>query len=233
MSSHDVLRELKKKLQIKRMGYLGTLDPMATGVLAVFFGKGTKLIPYFSEAEKTYVATAELGKSSDTYDSTGTLSISQDLVLPNEGDLRASLESFLGQQWQIQPAFSALKFQGKRAHEYARAGEEIDLGKRAVTFHELDLLEYLPPQLSFRVHCSSGTYVRSLIHELGEKLTAGAVMTALRREQAGPFVLGDAHLLDEITEKHLLDLESFFEKYADSSSSLSRDKSYLMRKLSE
>jgi tRNA pseudouridine55 synthase len=233
ISSYDVLRKLKKQFDTSRMGYLGTLDPLATGVLAVFIGKGTKIIPYFEEARKTYIVQGELGKSSDTYDITGQVQDGSEYQTPSEDDFKKAITSFLGEQWQIQPAFSALKIDGKRAYEHAREGKEIDLGKRQVTFFRIEILESVFPFFRLEVECSSGTYVRSLIHELGEKLGTGAVMTELQRTQAGPFLISDALDLGKVSESDLMSLEEFFEKYAEENAALKRDKSYLMRKLQD
>jgi tRNA pseudouridine55 synthase len=233
ITSYDVLRKLKKQFDISRMGYLGTLDPLATGVLAVFIGKGTKLIPYFEEARKTYIVKAELGKTSDTYDVTGNVQVSENVKLPSKEQFEETLLSFSGNQLQIQPVFSALKFQGKRAYEFARKGVDIDLGKRQVTFHHLDIMTSEFPFFSLKVECSSGTYVRSLIHELGEKMNIGAIMTDLRRTQAGPFSIEDAVKLEDVTLDVCLSLGEFMEKYDEYNPSLKRDKSYLLRKLQE
>lgn len=195
-SSFDVIRDLRRKLGTRKMGHLGTLDPLATGVLVVFVGKATSLIRYFDDLDKVYEATLEFGKTSDTYDSTGEVTITG-TDAPDQEILETALQSFLGSQWQIQPAFSALKIDGKRAYERARAGETLKLGKRQVVIHELELLEYEAPTARIRVNCSNGTYVRSLIHELGEKLGCGAIMTGLRRLTVGPFSLADDRLEPE------------------------------------
>lgn len=212
------------------MGYLGTLDPLATGVLAIFIGKGTKLIPYFDEAKKRYIVEAELGKESDSYDITGNVQETS-REMPDLDTFTETVNSFLGDQWQIQPVFSALKIAGKRAYEHAREGKQIDLGKRQVTFHSIETLEAKLPLFRLEVECSSGTYIRSLIHELGKKLKTGAVMTQLERTQAGPFRLEDAIELDQVSDSDLMGLEAFFEKYADANPALKRDMSYLIRKL--
>lgn len=231
ISSYDVLRNLKKRFDISRMGYLGTLDPLATGVLAVFIGKGTKLIPYFDDSEKSYIVDAELGKRSDSYDNTGKIELVENISLPNKEAFSKAVASFLGDQQQIQPAFSALNFEGKRAYEHAREGRQIDLGSRQVTFHRLEILSDDLPQLRIDLDCSSGTYVRSFIHELGEKLKTGALMSNLHRTKAGPFDISDAVSLDEASLETTLSLTEFLEKYADSNPSLKRDKGYLLRKL--
>jgi len=203
-SSFDVIRDLRRELGVRKMGHLGTLDPLATGVLVVFVGKGTSLIRYFDDLDKVYEATLEFGKTSDTYDNTGEVHVTGSLS-PDQASLEKALEGFLGSQWQIQPAYSALKVDGKRAYERARAGETLDLGKRQVVIHELELLENRATSARIRVNCSNGTYIRSLIHELGEKLGCGAVMTELRRLSVGPFTLSDDRLEPEELIREYID----------------------------
>ncbi|MGE3279353.1 MAG: tRNA pseudouridine(55) synthase TruB [Candidatus Altimarinota bacterium] len=232
-SSFDVLRGLKKRFLEKKMGYLGTLDPLATGVLVVFVGQATKLIPYFSEADKEYVAELEFGKTSDTFDRTGHVERRTDAAPPTEEKLKEALPHFLGQQWQIQPPFSAIHFKGQRAYELARAGETFDLGKRQVIISDLQLIGYEPPKATLRVICSSGTYIRSLIHELGEQLECGAIMTELRRTRVGNVVIEEAHSLEEISENNLLSPEKIISEYIDWKHRSQQEKSFLLKKFSD
>jgi len=190
-SSFDLLQQLRKSLMTKKIGYLGTLDPLASGLLVFFIGKATKLIKYFENNDKTYLVDLELGKSSDTYDRTGRVKTHHPGARPGT-QLAETLDSFLGDQWQITPSYSAIKFQGKRAYAHAREGKDIDLGKRQVSIHSIDLLEGHHPYYRLKVNCSSGTYIRSFVHELGEKIGTGALMTELRRTQVGPFQVEQA-----------------------------------------
>jgi len=231
ISSFAVLRELKRRFHQPKMGHLGTLDPLATGLLVVFVGSATKLIPYFAELEKTYEVTLELGKSSDTYDVTGQVAITDPFTLPSPKILHEALPSFLGTHWQVQPPFSALKFQGKRAYEHARAGTTIDLGKRQVTISSLDLLSEELPIVELRVACSSGTYIRSFVHELGQQVGTGAIMTDLRRTQVGPFRLDQAHPLEVVSADHLIEATELIDDYLENAQLPSGEKDYLKRKM--
>lgn len=233
MSSFDVLRELKNRLSEKKMGYLGTLDPLATGVLVVFLGKATSLISYFSETDKEYVAELELGKTSDTYDNTGKVTNVANTIFPSEEELKKAISSFLGQQWQIQPAFSAIRREGKRSYELAREGKAVDLGKRQVIFLELEVLSFQAPFAKLRIKCSSGTYIRSFVHELGEKLKCGAVMTGLVRTAVGNFSFDSAIRLDKISEHQLIFPADIISKYIDWKSRSKHEERHLLAKFSK
>lgn len=230
MSSFDVLRTLKNTFPKTKMGHLGTLDPMATGLLVVFLGKATQLIRYFEGANKEYLAELEFGKTSDTYDRTGQVEIFPQGPWPTREKIQEKLSTFLGMHWQIQPAFSALKYQGKRAYELAREGKKVDLGRRQVTIHELEIIEYRPPHLSFRVFCSSGTYVRSFIHELGQLMDCGALMTVLRRTQVDKWLVAAAKSPEQIVNDDIVSYETLIEEYIDFSKSSRHEKSWLLRK---
>lgn len=215
------------------MGYLGTLDPLATGVLVIFVGKATQLIHYFTEAEKEYIAELEFGKSSDTFDRTGQIVVHPDTVFPTKEKLEEALKSFLGQQWQIQPPFSAIRFQGKRAYELAREGKSVDLGKRQVVFSALELLQYELPWATLKVACSSGTYIRSFIHELGERLGCGAIMIELMRTRVGKFSIDKAWSLHDLSDRNLLSPEKIITEYMDSTGRSQREKAVLIKKFSD
>lgn len=233
MSSFDVLRELKKKFSEPKMGHLGTLDPMATGLLVVFLGKATKLIPYFSELEKEYVAELELGKTSDTFDSTGAVKDTKgwkDSKGISEEDFQEVMRSFIGPQWQIQPSFSAIHFQGRRAYELAREGKPVDLGKRQVTIDSIQSLRYEFPIAELNLVCSSGTYIRSTIHELGEKLQTGAIMTALRRTRVGRFQIDRAKTLSVLALEDMISPVELVENYLERSRLAGNEYDYLWRR---
>jgi tRNA pseudouridine55 synthase len=229
ISSFEVLRKLRRTFQQRKMGYLGTLDPLATGVLVVFLGRATSLIPAYQELTKSYRAEAIFGKSSDSYDITGEV-LEHDAILPTQKHIEDVLHQFLGSIWQGQPAFSALKFQGKRAYEHAREGKKINLGKRQVDIHQIDIISYEAPVLTFDMSCSSGTYVRSLIHELGEVLNCGAVMSALSRTAVGDISLENVVSLESCSEKDLLSPRQFLEKHQAARSMSEKEKEYLLRK---
>lgn len=204
LSSFDVIRQLRKKISGEKIGYLGTLDPLATGLLVMFFGRATKTIRHYEESEKEYMVDLELGKSSDTYDSTGIVEEKEVVDQPTQDDLMKALPLFHGQIWQIQPPFSAVHVQGKRAYEWARKGIDLNLGKRQVMISTIECLSYEYPTVKLRLVSGPGTYMRSLVHELGLKLRTGAVMTKLRRVRVGEFFVTDAKSPAEVTEKDLI-----------------------------
>lgn len=186
-------RELKQKHGKKvKVGHCGTLDPIATGLLILVSGKLTKRAGELTKKDKVYTATAKLGASSTTYDSEGELS--EELSLdsnqqPSRAELRQALQTFLGASQQVPPIFSALKVGGQRAYKLARTGQEVKLNPRPIEVYSIELLEYSYPKLKFRVHVSSGTYIRSLIHDLGLSLGTGAHMTELHRNSITPYHL--------------------------------------------
>lgn len=206
MTSHDIVVKLRRRLGIRRVGHTGTLDPMATGVLPVCFGKATRIIEYYEEDRKTYEAELALGVITDTLDETGTVLEKRSFAGVTEEDVLAALVPLRGEISQVPPKFSALKLDGKPLYKYARAGQEVDLEakRRTVTISSLTLLSFDPESgaLSFEVTCSKGTYVRSLCAEIGERLGCGATMTALRRTASGCFRLREAH---DITEVEAMD----------------------------
>jgi len=231
MSSFDVIRALGKKFPKTKMGHLGTLDPLATGVLVVFLGKATQLIRYFSELGKEYEVVLELGKVSDTYDVTGKVKDSKGSKgwKDSKESFEEVLKTFIGPQWQIQPPFSAIRYQGKRAYEFAREGKHVDLGKRRIEIQRIELVESGPPFHNLRLSCSSGTYVRSFVHELGQALGTGAIMTALRRTRVGTFRIEHAHPLDAIRAEDILPSAMIVSEYLDIPE---REKIFLLKRFS-
>jgi tRNA pseudouridine55 synthase len=184
-------RELKQKYGKKiKVGHCGTLDPLATGLLILLSGKLTKRAGELTKKDKVYLATAKLGASSTTYDSEGQLSLVSSSE-PSRVELEQALTSFLGKSQQIPPIFSAIKLSGKRAYQLARAGQEVKLKPRPIQIYSIQLLEYNYPELKFSVHVSSGTYIRSLIHDLGLKLSTGAHMTDLHRQSISTYTLSN------------------------------------------
>ncbi len=191
-TSFDVVAEARRALRVKKAGHTGTLDPMATGVLPVCLGTATRLVPFLTEGDKEYVAEVRLGAATDTQDRTGKV-IAEAPVgeLPRER-LLETLERFHGELEQVPPMYSAVRVDGKRLYELARKGVEVERAARRVVVHEIELLALEAPLLSIRVRCSKGTYVRTLAHELGERLGCHAHLTALRRTASGPFTLARA-----------------------------------------
>ena len=191
LTSHDVVQIIRKGTNIRRAGHTGTLDPRASGVLVILIGPAVRLSEYVSASDKRYQAVMALGASTDTYDADGTVTNTSSVEV-NEKQFEDALTSFVGEIEQVPPPYSAVKVKGKKAYEMAREGEEVDLAPRKIKVYSLELLEWAPPEVVVDVYCSSGTYVRSLAHDLGEKLGSGAHLVGLRRTKSGRFTLRDA-----------------------------------------
>jgi tRNA pseudouridine55 synthase len=196
-TSHGVVSMVRKGTGVRKIGHAGTLDPRASGVLVLCLGPATRLSEYLSSSIKLYEAKVRFGESTETYDAEGATTNSTGEA-PTDAQVEAALELFRGEIQQVPPPYSAIKLQGKKAYELAREGKPVELDPRDVTVYELTKLQYDPPELSIRVECSAGTYIRSLAHDLGETLSTGAHLSALRRLKAGPFGLEDAVTLDEL-----------------------------------
>ncbi|MGD2067205.1 MAG: tRNA pseudouridine(55) synthase TruB [Gemmatimonadota bacterium] len=199
-TSHDIVGWARKALDTRRIGHTGTLDPFASGLLLLCVGPATRLAEYLTGLDKEYVATARLGVRTDTHDREGRTVRVRDGWSSLEADRVAeALADLTGPLEQVPPAFSAKKVGGESAHRLARRGEAPELPPVRVTVHELELLGLDPPELRFRVLCSSGTYVRALARDLGEALGVGAHLTALRRTRVGPFSVESAVPGDALT----------------------------------
>lgn len=203
MTSARVVDKVKRALRVKRAGHTGTLDPMATGVLPLCLGEATKIAGYLLAEDKTYEAELELGVTTDTLDRDGQVleRAPEAAARVTEAALRALMAELVGPGEQVPPMYSALKHQGKRLHELARAGETVERAPRPIHIHALDLMAFEPPRARFRVHCSKGTYVRTLAADMGQRLGCGAHLTALRRTQSGMFTLAHALALTELTRE--------------------------------
>lgn len=199
LSSHDVVQIIRNGTKIRRAGHTGTLDPRASGVLVVLLGPAVRLSEYVSASEKRYQAVIELGITTDTYDLEGKITRRSPVDISYE-EFEVALQGFIGEFEQKPPAYSAIKVKGEKAYEIARRGEEVDLEPRMIQVHELELLDWDPPEAVVDIQCSSGTYVRSLAHDLGEKLGCGATLTGLRRTKNGRFGLRDAVSLRKLQE---------------------------------
>lgn len=200
-TSHDVVAKLRGICKQKKIGHTGTLDPDAVGVLPVCFGSGTKLCDMLTDWDKEYIATLRLGVDTDTQDLTGQVLFQADgetLVALTQEQVRESLLSFLGDYAQIPPMYSALKVNGKKLYELARAGKEVERKPRTVQIRELEILDMRLPVVRFRVVCSKGTYIRTLCHDIGEKLGCGGAMASLTRSRVGIFGIEEALRLSEI-----------------------------------
>ena len=184
-TSFDVVRFIKRKFNEKKVGHLGTLDPMATGVLPVFLGQATRLIPLFNNTDKTYRAVCKLGESTDTFDAEGRGTERHNLGNLNSEQVTKAVKTFLGPQKQQIPAFSASKINGIPAYKLARQGLKVPAKTKSVIFHELDVEAVNLPFVQIRIHCSKGTYIRALANDVGQKLKVGAHLTSLDRLACG------------------------------------------------
>lgn len=203
LTSFDVIRRIKKHIPRKcKIGHLGTLDPMATGVLPVAVGNATRVIEYAAGVNKEYIAAFILGGVSDTQDATGQITLRQEEVLADADELTEVLQQFTGRIEQIPPMYSAVHHQGRRLYELARQGVEVVREPREVTIESIELLEISVAgkaiQVMIKVNCSPGTYIRTLVHDIGMRLGTGAYLNSLVRTRSGNFVLEQAVMLDEI-----------------------------------
>lgn len=200
-TSQDVVAKLRGRLHIRRVGHTGTLDPMATGVLPVCFGKATRIIEYYDDDFKTYEAEMKLGMVTDTLDITGTV-LETKPVDVSEEDVIQTIDSFRGWITQIPPKYSALKVNGKPLYKYAREGAEVEIKSRKIYVEDIQPVEVnlRENRILFRVTCSKGTYIRTICDDIGKKLGCGGTMTALQRTQSGCFRVEDARTLPEILE---------------------------------
>lgn len=195
-TSHDVVDRARRWLGTRRVGHLGTLDPLATGVLPLAVRDATKLVPFVEGGRKRYDAVLALGSETDTLDADGRVTARHEGALPAEEAVREALAAFLGESLQVPPMYSAVKQGGVPLHRLARRGAEVERKPRPVTIHALALRAFAPPQLALEVECSAGTYVRVLAADLGRRLGCLAHVAALRRTQSGPFGLEAAHDVD-------------------------------------
>jgi tRNA pseudouridine55 synthase len=199
LSSNDALIRAKKIYLAKKAGHTGTLDPLATGLLPLCFGEATKFSQDLLEADKTYEATMRLGVRTTTGDAEGEALQTRDVTC-DEAAVHAAMAHFRGEIAQVPPMYSALKRDGKPLYEYARAGQTVEREARNVTIHALDLIACALPDVTFRVTCSKGTYVRTLAEDIGETLGCGAHLVALRRTGVGVLTLEHAVTLDTLAE---------------------------------
>jgi tRNA pseudouridine55 synthase len=203
LESFGVVRFLRKTLNMKRIGYAGTLDPLASGLMIVAVGEATKLLNYLEKLDKVYEVELKLGFTSETFDSEGPLE-----KMNFQGSISRSAiekvleEHFLGERNQTPPAYSAIQIEGKRAYALARKGIQVELEPRKVHFFEISVKHYLWPKLVLSVHCSSGTYIRSFVHDLGQLLGCGAYVSELRRTKIGHFSIQKAVSLENITSQN-------------------------------
>ena len=199
-TSHDVVAVLRKVVGQKKIGHTGTLDPDATGVLPVCLGRATKVCELLTDHDKTYEALLLLGKTTDTQDISGEVLEERNPGNLTEEEVRSCIESFIGEYDQIPPMYSALKVNGKKLYELAREGKTVERKSRKVQIHGIRILEMNLPHVRMEVDCSKGTYIRTLCHDIGEKLRVGGCMEELERTKVGRFLKEAAVTLDEVRQ---------------------------------
>lgn len=205
-TSHDVVDAIRRKFRIKKVGHCGTLDPNATGLLIIVLGKGTKLSEKLMSDDKTYAGTVKLGETTDSYDAGGELVGSLPVPPLTLEQLNEAASAFVGDLMQTPPMVSAVKKGGVPLYKLARKGVEVQREPRLVHIYHFRFTDYREPVGTFRITCTKGTYVRSIVHELGQKLGCGAHLATLRREASGKFAVADAAPLEEVlamTEQQL------------------------------
>ncbi len=211
-TSHDVVASVRRALHEKNVGHLGTLDPLATGLLVLAVGsKALKVVELFGGLSKEYVATVHFGSVSTTYDADGILTAAQrppGVQVPTEEAVRECIRNyFVGNIAQVPPTHSAVHVGGERAYRKARRGESVNMPSRMVKIDACDLLRLQYPELDLRVRCSSGTYIRSIAHDMGQHLHIGAYLSASRRTKVGGWRVEDAHSLESAAWAHVLPLK--------------------------
>lgn len=219
-TSHDVVAKLRGILKQKKIGHTGTLDPDAVGVLPICLGKGTKVSDILTDTDKEYVAKLQLGITTDTQDISGKVLRKSQVNVTNE-DITSAIDSFIGEIQQIPPMYSALKVNGKKLYELAREGIEIERKPRIITINEIQIIEIQENIITIRVSCSKGTYIRTLCHDIGEKLGCGGTMLSLIRTKVSNFYMKDSITLDQISqlvknnemEQHIVSIEELFLAY--------------------
>ena len=225
-TSQDVVSKVKKILNIKKAGHIGTLDPLAEGVLPVLLGEYTKLSKYLMEHDKTYIASLKLGKRTDTGDAEGVFIEEKEVPKEffSEEKIREILERFKGKQIQTPPIYSAIKVEGKKLYEYARKGESVEIPKREIEIFDIDLLkiDIKENEITFKVNCSKGTYIRSLCEDIAKKLNTVGYMSKLIRTVAGEFKIEEALTFDILEnnkedriflEKKIIKMENMFSNH--------------------
>lgn len=193
-----MVEKVRRLTHQRKVGHAGTLDPLATGLLVVCLGQAARLVPYLVGHDKSYRAKLRLGQSTDTYDAEGRITYEHSGPLPDRLEVEAVLPAFIGEIEQKPPAYSAVKLAGEPLYRRARRGEEVSAPPRRVRIHRLELVEWDPPYLTLEVDCSAGTYIRSLAHDVGQRLNCGAYVAGLVRTRSGPFRLEEAVSLEEL-----------------------------------
>jgi tRNA pseudouridine55 synthase len=213
ITSNQLVQNVKKSLRFKKVGHLGTLDPMATGLILIAVNRATKFSSYFLESDKSYYATVKLGTSTDTDDALGKI-IETSGNLPTEEHTYKVLSSFIGQSLQIAPFYSALKYKGKPLYKYAREGDLISKPPREINVFSIKDFIFDHDECSFLIHCSKGTYIRSIARDLGKILGCGAHLSGLKRVSQGKFNINQALNAEEVEIKDLVSIEDAFKEFS-------------------
>ena len=213
ISSNQLVQNIKKSLRLKKVGHLGTLDPMATGLMVIAVNRATKFSSYFLESDKSYYATVKLGSSTDTDDALGKIIETSD-NLPTEENTHEVLNSFIGQSLQVAPFYSALKHKGKPLYKYAREGDLISKPPREINVFSIKEFIFDCDKCSFLIHCSKGTYIRSIARDVGKKLGCGAHLAGLKRVSQGKFNINEALIDGEVEIKNLISIEDAFKEFS-------------------
>ena len=198
MTSHDVVDRMRRVFRIKRIGHAGTLDPLATGLLILLIGRATKVSQYMMSLDKGYAGTIRLGVSADSQDADGEVTEERPVPELDEAELRRHMEAFLGDQYQTPPMHSARKVGGQPLYKLARKGKSVEREPRVIHVSRFELTGWTPPDVAFEVGSSKGTYIRTLAHDLGERIGCGGHLRALRRTSVGGFSVEDAVGLEAI-----------------------------------
>ncbi len=209
LTSSRVVQILKQKFNLNKVGHLGTLDPMATGLLIIAINRATKFASLLLQSEKSYRAEVTLGIQTDTDDAEGEVIFSKDVNI-NKSEAKEALLTFLGESDQLPPNYSALKHKGKRMYKYAKDGIKIEKAPRKISIKNIQNIEIDLPKVSFDIKCSKGTYIRSIARDLGLRLGCGAYLSKLIRTSQEKFMLSDAYSIDEINLEKLITLENAF-----------------------
>ena len=206
-TSHDVVARLRRKLNMRRIGHAGTLDPMATGLMIMLIGKATRISQYLTSLDKEYEGAIELGKVTDSQDADGEVLETRPVPPFTEAEVRAAMAAFIGDQYQTPPMYSAIKIDGVPLYKSARKGEEVEREPRFIRVMAFELTQFALPRFSFRLRCTKGTYVRTIAHDLGNKLGCGAFLAALRRTATDKFNVTQALTIEQIEAMPLTELE--------------------------
>ncbi len=200
ITSHDVVDRVRRIYRMKKVGHAGTLDPMATGLMIILVGKATKVSQYMMSMDKEYTGTMKLGEETDSQDAEGEILVTKEVPELTEEGVRSEMKTFLGDQYQTPPMFSAKKVNGQKLYKLARQGKTVQREPRVINISKFEMTDFSLPEISFLVGCSKGAYIRTIAHDLGQKLGCGAHLNVLRRTGIGQFRIEQADTLEVLKE---------------------------------